>query len=155
MFWKHRHEPSHGILDRQSAPIRLLPTNAGTFDPNICRDLHSRSRQVAILLPFRNKYSVDRSRHPKNTIVYHTWGQRWMIRKACCIIKVRMRCFAQLLLLGSFASAAAVENKAPKGFVTREGETFKLDGKNFYFAGSNAYYLPFNDVRAYTMRCRL
>lgn len=56
---------------------------------------------------------------------------------------------APLLLLSSGASAAAVGKKAPKGFVTREGELFKLDGKDFYFAGSNAYYFPFNDVRAF------
>lgn len=57
---------------------------------------------------------------------------------------------APLLLLSSGASAAAVGKKAPKGFVTREGEVFKLDGKDFYFAGSNAYYFPFNDVRVRT-----
>jgi hypothetical protein len=57
-----------------------------------------------------------------------------------------MRYITPLLLLSSSASAAAIGNKAPKGFVTREGEVFKLDGKDFYFAGSNAYYLPFNDV---------
>lgn len=51
-----------------------------------------------------------------------------------------------LLLLSTTASAAAVAKK-PKGFVSREGEVFKLDGKDFYFAGSNAYYFPFNDVR--------
>jgi mannan endo-1,4-beta-mannosidase len=56
--------------------------------------------------------------------------------------------FVQLLLLSSTVSAAAIAKKAPKGFVTREGQVFKLDGKNFYFAGSNAYYFPFNDVRS-------
>lgn len=45
-------------------------------------------------------------------------------------------------LLASGATAAAVR----KGFVTTKGTTFKLDGKDFYFAGSNAYYFPFNDV---------
>jgi len=39
-----------------------------------------------------------------------------------------------------------VGKKVPKGFVSREGEAFKLDGKDFYFAGSNAYYFPFNDA---------
>jgi mannan endo-1,4-beta-mannosidase len=55
--------------------------------------------------------------------------------------------FAPLLLL-SGTLAVAVAKKAPRGFVTGEGEVFKLDGKEFYFAGSNAYYFPFNDVRA-------
>jgi hypothetical protein len=55
---------------------------------------------------------------------------------------------ASILLLSSSVSAVAVAKKTPKGFVTREGEVFKLDGKDFYFAGSNAYYFPFNDVSA-------
>lgn len=45
-------------------------------------------------------------------------------------------------LLASGATAAAVR----KGFVTTKGTAFKLDGKDFHFAGSNAYYFPFNDV---------
>jgi hypothetical protein len=55
--------------------------------------------------------------------------------------------FVPLLLISSGASAISIAKKAPKGFVTREGQVFKLDGKDFYFAGSNAYYFPFNDVR--------
>ncbi|KAK0702741.1 glycoside hydrolase superfamily [Lasiosphaeris hirsuta] len=38
--------------------------------------------------------------------------------------------------------------KVPKGFVTVEGEKFKLDGRDFYFAGSNAYYFPFSQYEA-------
>ncbi|OSS49198.1 hypothetical protein B5807_05400 [Epicoccum nigrum] len=47
-------------------------------------------------------------------------------------------------LLASGTTAAALR----KGFVTTKGSTFKLDGKDFYFAGSNAYYFPFNDLPA-------
>lgn len=50
-----------------------------------------------------------------------------------------------LSLLGATGvSAAPSKGKVPKGFVTTEGDHFKLDGKDFYFAGSNAYYFPFN-----------
>jgi hypothetical protein len=44
---------------------------------------------------------------------------------------------AATVLLAS--SALAAPSKAPKGFVTTSGTKFKLDGKDFYFTGSNAY----------------
>ncbi|KAF2688551.1 glycoside hydrolase family 5 protein [Lentithecium fluviatile CBS 122367] len=49
-----------------------------------------------------------------------------------------------LLLIGG-ATAAVISRKVPHGFVTTEGNKFMLDGKSFYFAGSNAYYFPFNE----------
>jgi mannan endo-1,4-beta-mannosidase len=48
-----------------------------------------------------------------------------------------------LLPLTLLAGAAT----ARRGFVTTKGNKFQLDGKDFYFAGSNAYYFPFNNVR--------
>ena len=33
----------------------------------------------------------------------------------------------------------------PPGFVTASGNTIQLDGEDFYYAGSNAYYLPYNN----------
>ncbi|KAF1835610.1 glycoside hydrolase [Decorospora gaudefroyi] len=61
-----------------------------------------------------------------------------------------LRNTASFLLLLSGASAAAIEKKGapPAGFVTTKGNVFQLDGKDFYFAGSNAYYFPFNDLES-------
>ncbi|KAG7294677.1 hypothetical protein NEMBOFW57_004755 [Staphylotrichum longicolle] len=47
-------------------------------------------------------------------------------------------------LLALTAVAAPGKPKCDSKFVTVEGDKFKLQGKDFHFAGSNAYYFPFN-----------
>jgi hypothetical protein len=48
------------------------------------------------------------------------------------------------IIAAAFAGSPALA--VPAGFVTTDGTKFSLDGKDFFFAGSNAYYLPFNIV---------
>lgn len=45
------------------------------------------------------------------------------------------------------AAAAPAAQGVPEGFVATKGTKFSLDGEDFPFAGSNAYYFPFDNVR--------
>ena len=41
------------------------------------------------------------------------------------------------------ASPAARSSSVPRGFVSARGQEFVLDGKPFYFAGANSYWISF------------
>lgn len=45
------------------------------------------------------------------------------------------------------AAGAPTARQEDGGFVTTNGQSFQLDGEDFVFAGSNAYYFPFSGVR--------
>ncbi|KAF6793824.1 mannan endo-1,4-beta-mannosidase C [Colletotrichum sojae] len=53
-----------------------------------------------------------------------------------------------LLSLGLLASGIAAVPCVRKGYVTVKGTKFQLDGEDFNFAGSNAYYFPFDNNQA-------
>lgn len=47
------------------------------------------------------------------------------------------------MLSSSSRSLGLLLPAAPEGFATTNGTKFQLDGNDFFFAGSNAYYFPF------------
>ncbi|GAB7361122.1 hypothetical protein MBLNU230_g1157t1 [Neophaeotheca triangularis] len=51
-------------------------------------------------------------------------------------------------LTASTLAAPSSHGKVPKGFVTTKGTQFRLDGKSFFYAGTNAYYFPFDNNQA-------
>jgi len=65
--------------------------------------------------------------------------------------KMRFSAAATLAVLATGAVATPPKpsygpNKVPKGFAYTDGEIFRVDGKPFLYAGSNAYWLPFLEV---------
>ncbi|CRK37536.1 hypothetical protein BN1708_007403 [Verticillium longisporum] len=51
---------------------------------------------------------------------------------------------SSLLSLALALAGQQVAAQVPAGFATTKGNKFQVDGKDFIFAGSNAYYWPFN-----------
>lgn len=50
--------------------------------------------------------------------------------------------------VAAFAVSPSYKPQPAHGFVTTDGTKFSKEGKDFFFAGSNAYYLPFDNVRS-------
>lgn len=57
--------------------------------------------------------------------------------------------FTSLLVTAlTLGVATAAPKPGKRGFVQTDGTRFTLDGKDFTYAGTNAYYLPFYNVRS-------
>src|SRR4051794_31174282 len=51
---------------------------------------------------------------------------------------------AVALVAAAGTASAAEQTDGSRGFVTRQGDDLRLDGRTFRFAGSNNYYLHYN-----------
>ena len=78
---------------------------------------------------------------------------RLLVARAC-ISGPRMRLSGSLLMPLLFSatavsttSASEISSSRPYGFVHTVGQNFAIESQPFYFAGTNAYWFQFLDVR--------